>query len=380
MKKLLTLLTAGLLTAGLFVTPVLALEIAGGEEFTIPEGKVYDDNLIVGGGVVEIEGTVNGDLIAGGGYITITGTINGDVLVGGGRVEFEKDSLVTGDLKMMGGMLDLAGNVSEDVTVYSGQLDLSGEVLALSADAGQARISGKVLENLDIRAGMLTFSEGVEIGGNLNYSSPNEVKFPEGFTVGGEIVVEEYYSEAQLEQMEESDQMLGQRGFMGRVNVAAKFMSYLMILLLGAILLNVAPNYVLQISLQVKDHFWKSLGLGFLSLIVVPIAVVILLFTVVGIPLSIILVMLYLIAVYLVPIWPSYLLGSKLLKLHTSKAMPKYAKRLGALALGLAIYEILMLIPILSTLIYLVVLFVGLGALLLAKHSLLKEGNKKGLI
>ena len=49
------------------------------------------------------------------------------------------------------------------------------------------------------------------------------------------------------------------------------------------------------INKTIKKSFWKSLGIGFLILVAVPIASVILLVTVIGIPLAVIAVLAYVI-------------------------------------------------------------------------------------
>ncbi len=378
MKKILVVLLITILATLTFAVPVFAFELTGGEELTIPEDMVYNDNVIVGAGLLDLQGTVNGDVIAGGGYVTIEGTINGDLLIGGGRVEIRNTAVITGELWAIGGAIQLDGKIDGDVSIYGGQANISGEMNSLSAELGQLTLKDlKVLGDTDISAGILDIGPGTLVEGDLIYSSPNEVALADDLQVGGEITIEEYYSDEMLAEMESAE---ANKTFLDKIGLQGKVISYLMLLSIALILLEIAPNYTKRVAVSVADSFWKSIGLGLLALIIAPILIIFLLFTVVGIPLSVILTIIYILAIYLAPIWFSYWLGSLLLRLNKKKTLPKYGVRAGALALGLLIYKLITLIPVLSTLVYTIVLLSGFGALLLTKYSFMKEAKKKGLL
>nr|MBI2905809.1 hypothetical protein [Chloroflexota bacterium] len=59
--------------------PARAVEIDN--DGTVAAGEVVDDDLILSGDKVTMDGMVNGILIASGGEVTINGTVNGDLIV-----------------------------------------------------------------------------------------------------------------------------------------------------------------------------------------------------------------------------------------------------------------------------------------------------------
>ena len=59
----------------------LAADFRSGDTVTIAKNEVIDDDLIITGQNVIVDGTINGDLVVAGGKIVINGTVNGSVLV-----------------------------------------------------------------------------------------------------------------------------------------------------------------------------------------------------------------------------------------------------------------------------------------------------------
>src|SRR5688500_7385591 len=66
---------------------VLAVEIRGGETVTIGKDEVIDDDLVVTGQTVLIDGVINGDLLAAGSRVVINGRVNGSLMMAGQLLE-----------------------------------------------------------------------------------------------------------------------------------------------------------------------------------------------------------------------------------------------------------------------------------------------------
>lgn len=113
----------------------------------IPTGQVVDNNLILNGTDINIEGTVNGDVIAFGDTITLSGLINGSfvafgntivingqvtnsVLSGGIRLELEPGSEIGRDLYFAGARLTLFddSSVQRDLNCVSLEAEMTGAV------------------------------------------------------------------------------------------------------------------------------------------------------------------------------------------------------------------------------------------------------------
>jgi UDP-3-O-[3-hydroxymyristoyl] glucosamine N-acyltransferase len=64
----------------------------------IPVGVTVDDDVILNGNAVVMDGVVNGLLLASGNTVTINGTVNGDVIALGSQVTIGTKAVITGNL------------------------------------------------------------------------------------------------------------------------------------------------------------------------------------------------------------------------------------------------------------------------------------------
>jgi hypothetical protein len=101
----------------------------------------------------------------------------------------------------------------------------------------------------------------------------------------------------------------------------------------------------------------RSLGLGAAILIVTPVAILIFCVTLVGLPLGVLVLFLYIIALYLSKILVAAFLGRALL------AAPEHRDRLLGLFLGLLILSVATALPYVGGLVGVAILLLGLGAL-----------------
>ena len=118
---------------------------------------------------------------------------------------------------------------------------------------------------------------------------------------------------------------------------------------------------------SVFKDFLKNLGLGFVFVICIPIAIIILLFTVIGIPVSLTVLFAYMVLFYIAKIFVGYALGEKVLQLLKTNGVPA---PVWSLLVGLVILYILFLIPYFNWIFYLLALFVGFGCVFQAKKYL----------
>lgn len=132
---------------------------------SIPEGQVVDQNLILNGTEVSINGTVNGDVLAFGQNITVNGQVNGSLLAvgesitingqisnsvvaGGIMLEIGPDGQIGRDLYFSGARLTLAeGSATQrDVNCVSLEAQFSGAIgRDLNAIIGPVRIAELIL-------------------------------------------------------------------------------------------------------------------------------------------------------------------------------------------------------------------------------------------
>ncbi len=336
--------------------PVLAFDARGGDTVTVASGEVIDDDLYIAGRTIIIDGTINGDLIAAGGTITVNGTVNGSVIAAGGTVNINGE--VTHAVRVIGRTLNISGTIGRDLLVAGGELsmastaEIGGDLLF---GAGTARIDGLIEGDINSRVDSLTVASTASIQGNLSYTSENEANIESGAQVGGVTT-------------HKLPPVAAGTGLWGKV------IGYLMALVLGIIIVLLAPRRVKAVTESIRTRPWPSLGWGAVILVATPIAALIVCITIIGLPLGLIALALYTIAIYLTQLFVGLLIGQ--LIIGAFRGVETRAALVGALALGLAILSLLWLIPYLGFVIGLATILFGLGALLVSERKLRAEARE----
>lgn len=141
----------------------------------------------------------------------------------------------------------------------------------------------------------------------------------------------------------------------------AAFISFLSTLVLGLILLRLCPQFVGQVTAAIRKRPAPSMGWGLAALVVTPLVAVSFVVTMVLLPAGAILLALYGVAVYLVRIFAITYAGQVLLRRQNDSA--SLAR---PFVVGLLVYSLLALVPVIGGLLTFVTVVIGLGALLVA--------------
>jgi len=303
-----------------------------------------------GGTIVVEEGeTVTGGLQATGGTVVVRGTVEGDLQAFAGNVEIAETGTVTGDLQGAAGSVRIAGTVEEDVEVAAGSFTIaqSGTVGGdVEAAAGSFLLDGTVEGSVQVGAGSITLADGAVVGGDFVYDG--ELTRAGGATVDGEL-------------REDPDLALDVfPGIPAFVGWLATLSSILLTLVVGALLLAVFPGTSAAIAERAISSTLRTLGVGFLALLAGPLLFVLLLVTIVGIPLAVLWLLLYVVVLLLSFVWGEYAVGAALLSLGD------YDNRWAALVVGVLVVFVLGRVPILGGIVEFVVLLLGLGGLSLS--------------
>jgi hypothetical protein len=120
------------------------------------------------------------------------------------------------------------------------------------------------------------------------------------------------------------------------------------------------------------------LGWGFLGLCIIPIAVLILFFTLIGYPIAILGIYVYTVLFFLSSIFVSLVVGEKILQLFFKK--PEGISLYLSFILGTIILLVLGVIPFLGILVKLGVLLFGSGMLLIGIRTCMREARQNQLI
>lgn len=315
-----------------FNVPTSDSDSAG--NITVDKSTVIKDNYFTAGNTVVVEGEIQKDLFAFAQSVDMSGKVGGNVFTGANAIKI--NGSVGGDIYAGGASVEIGKNA-----VIEGDLIMG---------AGNATVDGKINGKIWAGTGTLTFGSSAVVAKEIVYSSDNVAKVN---------------SSAKINQITQKIAPKPEKSKEVKSQITNHFLGFLMMLLVGVLMLTLLSKWTKSASEQIKTHFWKTLGWGFLILVATPIALIIALVTVIGIPLAFITGALYFIAIYLAKIIFAFALGEYISK---QKWLPIWS-----LTLGLAIVAILCALPYIGGFIGFVALLLGLGGLVIGATTCCKK-------
>lgn len=325
-----------------------------------------EEDIMVFGGNVNLNSPIKGSAHACGGDISINAVIDGDLMSGGGNININNN--VSGDIRVMGGNINIAGNVGGDILALGGNININGDVAGDVAITGGALKIGNVAGDIEFKGGEITINGIIE--GNVK-AEADKITLRENALIKGDLAVT---TESKLlgkrEQIQGSISKIEAKKrispFINKINF--KIFGALALLLIGIILVLIIPTTSNRLADNIKQKFWISLLYGLLALIVTPIAAVLIMITVIGIPVGIILFILYVLAVFFATFFAALYLGKLML--------PKKKNIILPMIVGLIVLMILANIPWIGWIIKLIAILLGLGAITLVIFTKKKPGKK----
>ena len=345
--------------------PVSALDIRSDRDVvTIGAADTVDDTLIVAAETVLIEGTVTGDVVAAARRIEVSGTVEGNLL--GFSETVAVSGVVNGTVLGAASSLDFLGSaVGSDLWV-------AGETLRIDDDArigGNATVAtGTTSMDGSVAKDLYAFGETVELGGTLGQdleAFAARVRLLGEAKVGGDV---RYRTEDEDDlHVADTAQVGGEVVFLGvpealrdrnRYATGAFYLWELAWLaaafIVGLIFLWLVPG-TRSLSLGAGVDALKTSGVGLLTLVGVPILAVLAGITLVGLPLSLILIVAWALAFYLAQIVVASMVGRMLMSGRDSLAWTLLA--------GLFVVAVAVNLPFIGGIISFVLTIVGMGLL-----------------
>ena len=350
-----------LIIVGVVFASLSALSWAGmarAEAFTqnVVAGKTINGSVYSAGNQVRIAGTVDGDVYCAGKRVTISGTVKGDVICAAqtitisGKVEgsvrvagqtvilqnttersasiaaseitMEKKATIGRDATFAGAMLALDGTVKRDAVIASGDTTLTGTI------GRNMRFTGTTLQMQD----------KAMVAGSLEYTSDKTADIANTATVKGDVT--HHIPEAR-------DQ---------KVFNVGEFLIALVVMTASAlVLVLIFPQLIHRVSMIAANSLGKTLLVGLAATFVAPVALIALSLTIVGIPLAIGALLVWILLVMLSMPIAAYYLGSMVL----SKAKNAVA----IMAVGIVLLVVLMYLPLVGWFAAFMAYFIGMGAL-----------------
>lgn len=368
MKSRLKLITAVILVVVsvslVGVRMASAQNFRSGDNVTVGANERVDDTLYVAGRTVDINSEVFGDIFCAGQNVTVSGTVHGDVICAGQTVNVT--GTVDGDVRLAGQTVTLGAEVSGNATV-GGQtfnLESTGRIAGdLTIGSTDATLNGSVGRNVAagntnltvagavggrIKASVtnLTLASGARVNGDIEYSSWNNASQSEGAVIGGSLT-----------RKDPPRNGAPKRGAIFGFGVMW-FVYWLSAMLFTALALALLfPRLLHNVTDHALPRPWKSLLAGFIASLAVPAILIVLMVTVLGIPLAVVLGLIWLVLLLLSGPVFGYYIGRLVL---SRSSQPLLIMLTGASILLVAYF-----IPIVGFLSLLAATWFGTGMMLL---------------
>ena len=369
----------------IFILPTLAfaLNFEVGEEIFSTE--TINDDYYGAGGTVQMQSDVNGDLMMAGGKLSIDSTVSQDLTLAGGDIIVSGE--VGDDARIGGGNVTINSTVKDDLIVGGGNVELGSNGFVggnFIFGAGNVIINGIVNGNLQGSAGNVYINN--EIKGNVKLLGVENVRFgPNGKVLGNF-----FYRSPKISETVNKETVKGEIEFklaeipeekikaIGRGLVAGfSIFHFLSLLFAGLILIWIFRFYMINTVQTAYSASLKSIGVGLLILILTPIVAVLFLITTIGWPFFLILMALWLIALFIAKLIAIMMIGMKIIKVNIKSG---FGRTYGAFALGALIFMLLTLIPVIGWVLKFILVLMGLGAITLYEMGLFKGLRKKKMI
>lgn len=282
------------------------------------------------GNKIELNGQTDYSILAGN-NINIKGKVNNDSFIAGNIITIEDTATIDRDIVIAGSDIELNGTFSRNVSVYGNKVTVKN-----------ANIKG----NLKVYSERVTIQKESYIAGTLFYPEDSIYK------ASDDAVITNVEKTPAIKTQDDEDYF---------DTISGKLFSFLCLALIFAAISLFIPKALNNIN----DKYEKfELGeavevftKGLVILILVPVIAILLCCTMIGIPLGIIIIMLYGICIYTSTVFTGYLIGYKIWQ----KFFDKDAHILFFGLIGLFVLLILNLIPGVRTLVSIISTLVGLG-------------------
>ncbi len=346
-----------------------AAETKKAQTYVLPKNEVLKNDLIVSGGTVRIDGTVEGDLIAFGETVEVNGRVTGDVIAFAKVVEV--DGKVDGNVRVFANSLWLRGSVDKNVSAFCEHVgfkeksSVGGGAMMFVADAtlegrlgrdflgfiGRTMLNGYVGGNVALRSERLSIGSSAEIAGKASYRGPHQP---------------EVSPQARLASPLEVKIAVHRPRYSSPGYYFKQALAWGAAFLFGLILVLLMPGFFSDVVRSGREYALAPL-LGIATLVGVPVVAIIACVTIVGLAVGIGSVLLWIIAVYAAHIFVATWLGERLLGAPIGTGAV-----VGRLAVGLAVLRLVCMLPYVGALVKFLVVIWGLGALTLAIYRRLQ--------
>lgn len=350
--------------------PARALEFREGNDINVSSPDIVRGSLVIVGSNLTISSTIDGDLICAGKNIHITGDVYGDVICAGQTIVVDGD--VDGSVRTASQTMSLNGSVGRNVTLVAQQLlqgagsvidgELSGWTQSTTIDGmvnegvwGGSRsllVNGEVNHGVNVDVANLTLGGTASVSGGIHYRSGTQAVITPGASVSGEV--------SRRDLTKPNTKISPVRRVASRNWVNRLLTALVVNLVVGAILVSAFPGFIRSLVTTMNEGGASLLIKGFVAVIVVPVALILLALTIIGIPVALIGGILWILILSLVRIPVAVAVGMTIMQ----KVVSDTESLLIPMLLGVVILWSIFQLPIIGGIVSFAAMCFGVGAVI----------------
>ena len=325
------------------------LVIAGGQ---ININDSVSNDIIIGGGEITLSGHAGDDIRLAGGRLNINQNVTGDVVVTGGTVLLSRNSNVGGSLIAGGGEVTVDGTINGYVRSMAGSFVLNGRVgKYLDARGKDISINGTVAGDAVLSADEIEVGQDAAFAGKVRYWSDDQVNFGQSVKSGDAVLDESLRLDRDTGRYLGFATILGLLWYLGAALVFIMLIQFLF------------GRYIQRASLNLEQAgAGRSILYGFLFFVLFPVVILVALLTLIGIPLALLLMFLFMTLILLATVITSLVMANYInIRYYDDREMWRQVWT----AFGIfIILKLISLIPILGWLLLIVAVCLAFGLLI----------------
>lgn len=278
--------------------------------------NVTDKTVVKKGQNYSVDGTINGDLFCFGQDVTITATVNGDVICAGhsltilgvinGSARFASNKLsvngqISGNTSLAANSVSInkSAKLGGDLHAADSQITVDGSVgRDFSAVARSVTINGNIGRDVNVKNANLNIASSASIGGSVYNNSTKPAIIANQASTGD---ISNYNTN-------KSKFVSAAKGFL--VDHVYWFVS---LIIISFAVLWLFPRPLVSAVRLANNTPIRVLATGLVTIFVTPIVLVLLALTVVGIPLALLLFLIYIVVIFMSGPFFAFIVGSKFL-------------------------------------------------------------------
>jgi cytoskeletal protein CcmA (bactofilin family) len=320
-------------------------------------------DLIAAGGRVDIDAAVNGDAVVAGGDVRIRGAVSNSLYAAGGQLVL--DATVGRNARIAGGRVEIdpRASVAGNVSIAGGEVRIDGAVKGyVQAAGGRVLINGPVGGDVVASSGAVELGPSARIAGKLRYTSRSELKRdPAAQVTGG------------FERVPMAERSAGHR--QRPLARAGGWLWTAGLVLMAVVLVAALPAFTARVAGTLHTRVGMSLLIGFIALVCIPVAAILLVFTLIGIPFALLALLLYCALLMVGYAMTGIGIGDWLLGRYRVADAAQAGWRIGAAALAMLMIALLARVPWIGALVSFMVLIAGLGAVVMQARQASSAGT-----